>query len=58
MEDLKLLISEWVTINALALLINDGGYGKRNKLTLLAAVQFVCWERVDGDRQSQRGRQV
>ncbi len=66
MEDLELLNSEWDTINALVFLINDVGYGNRDKLTLLAAVQCVCVsvcvcvcvKEVDGDRQRQRGRQV
>ena len=59
MEDLELPSSEWDTINALVFLINDVGYGNRDKLTLLAAVQCVCVKGVDGDRrQKRRGRQV
>ncbi len=42
MEDLELLNPEWDTINALVFLINDVGYGKRDKLSLLAAVLCVC----------------
>lgn len=41
MADLDLLSSKWDTINALVFLINDVGYEKRDKLTLLAAV-CVC----------------
>ena len=69
MEDLEQLSSEWDTINALVLLINDAGYGNRDKLTLLAAEQCVWLCVREGEREGekekwtktdekQRGRQV
>lgn len=58
MEDLELPNPEWDTINALVLLINDVGYGNRDKLTLLVAVKCMCVCERSGRRQRQRGRQV
>ncbi len=63
MEDLEMLSPEWDTINALVFLINDVGYGHRDKLSLLAAVQCVCVlsvcvREVDGARHRQGRRRV
>lgn len=61
MEDLELLNSEWDTINALVFLINDVGYGNRDKLTLLAAAQCVCVSvcvKGSGRRQTEAERET
>lgn len=64
MEDLKLLNSEWDTINALVFLINDVGYRNRDKLTLLAAARCLRvnvrvwkkWTETDTSREGDRFR--